>query len=368
MDEELFEIILQHSRTYPEMEPVDYVKLLYQNEFGCAHFINDPVDRMETLWNEYYSLPACKQETGSELYMEPIGNGLCRIFLTPGQEMKSFLPLLNLLCSATANSHLGSQIRFRQKLELLQNMAQNGLLCAGQDEIKSFLDEYIRFGGGPVHHSRKYKETYNPHYRVVKASYYAYLPVFKAVMKLLETHKGKEPVILALDGRCGSGKSFLANLLAEVFGCSVFHMDDFYLPLQDRNADWMSQPAGNIDRARFLKEVLVPLNKGETIQYRPYSCRSGEMLPPRAVQPGRFAVVEGSYSLHPDFRVFYDYRVFLTCSPNVQQRRIFLRGDGQSLHNFLETWIPLEEQYITAMNVVDICDLTLDTSGFADFV
>lgn len=365
MDEELFEIILRHSRAYPAMEPVDYVKLLYQNEFGCAHFTSDPIDRMECLWEEFRSLPAHKGEKEEEPRMEPIGNGLCRIFLTPGEKMKQFLPLLNLMCSATARTHLGSRIRLTQKLEFLRNMAKKGLLCADEDEINSFLDEYIDSGGGLVHHSRRYKEAYHPHYRVVKAPYYAYVSVFQAVMKLLDAHEGKQPIILAVDGRCGSGKSYLADLLAEVFGCEVFHMDDFFLPVRDRHADWMSEPAGNIDRARFLNDVLVPLQEGENIQYRPYSCKQGQMLPPREVKNGRLAIVEGSYSLHPDFREFYDYRVFLTCSPNVQQRRIFLRGNGSRLHDFLETWIPLEEQYIAAMNVIDICDLTLDTSAFA---
>ncbi|MFU0832230.1 MAG: DNK domain-containing protein [Oscillospiraceae bacterium] len=369
MDEELFEIILRHSRAYPEMEPVDYVKLLYQNEFGCAHAIRDPFQGMESLWEEFRSLPAHEGETEQEPCMEPIGNGLCRIFLTPGERMKQFLPLLNLMCSATARTHLGSRTRLTQKLEFLRSMAENGLLCATKNEINSFLNTYINSGGGMVRHSHRYKEAYHPHYRVVKASYYAYLPVFQAVMKLLDAHEGdvdKKPVILAVDGRCGSGKTFLAKLLAEVFGCEVFHMDDFFLPVRDRQADWMLQPAGNIDRARFLNEVLIPLKKGENIQYRPYSCQKGETLPLRTVKPGRLAIVEGSYSLHTDFRKFYDYRVFLTCSSNVQQRRIFLRGNGSRLHDFLETWIPLEERYITAMNVIDICDLTIDTSDFTN--
>ena len=36
--------------------------------------------------------------------------------------------------------------------------------------------------------------------------------------------------LLAIDGRCGSGKSTLAAHMAQVFGCPVFHMDDFFLP------------------------------------------------------------------------------------------------------------------------------------------
>lgn len=368
MDEKLFEEILWHSRAYPYMEPTDFVKLLYQNEFGCSHFMTDPERSLERLREEFDSLPVPEETACRRPRMESIGNGLCRIFLEPCFQTEELLPLLNLMCVATARTHLGNQIRLQRKLQLLGRMAAKGLLCVGREEMDSFLERYAASGCGPVGHSGAYKEKYDPHYRVVKSAYYFYLPVFQAVMERMRSHCGPGPEILALDGRCGSGKSFLAGLLAEVFGCSVFHMDDFYLPPERRGEEWISQPAGNIDRGRFLKEVLVPLRSGEKICYRPYSCTRGTMLPPKDVQPGRLAVVEGSYSLHPDFRDSYDYRVFLTCLSNVQQRRIFLRSDGNRLHDFLEWWIPAEERYFEAMKVRESCDLTLDTSGFENFI
>ncbi|QAT50890.1 hypothetical protein EQM14_14555 [Caproiciproducens sp. NJN-50] len=364
MDEKLFEVILWHSRAYPRMEPVDYVKLLYQNEFGCSHLGPDPGHNLEKLKEEYDSLPVPEESAGQGPRMESIGNGLCRIFLEPGPATEKFLPLLNLMSAATANTHLGNRTRLLRKLELLGDMAAKGLLCVGREEMDSFLRQYAASGYGPVRHSGAYRENYGPHYRVVKAAYSFYLPVFRAVMERMHSHPGQRPEIFALDGRCGSGKSFLAGLLSEVFGCSVFHMDDFYLPPERREKEWMSQPGGNIDRERFLKEVLVPLHSGEKISYRPYSCRRGTMLPPVDVQPGGLAVVEGSYSLHTDFRACYDYRVFLTCLPNVQQQRIFLRSGGNRLHDFLEWWIPAEERYFEAMKVKESCDLTLDTSNF----
>ena len=34
-------------------------------------------------------------------------------------------------------------------------------------------------------------------------------------------------VIVAIDGKCTSGKTTLASQLAEIYDCNVFHMDDF---------------------------------------------------------------------------------------------------------------------------------------------
>ncbi|QNK39242.1 uridine kinase family protein [Caproicibacter fermentans] len=369
MEEELTEVILWHSRAYPHMKPADYVKLLYQNEFGCSHFLKDPGQSLDRLKEEFFSLPAPKGNTGRGPRMEPIGNELCRVFLEPGQQTEEFLPLLNRMQSATARTYEGNRMRFQKKLSLLRNMAAKGQLTVGGEEMDAFLSRYVSSGCEPIGHSPEYQKYYSPHYRVAKAAYYAYLPVFRAVMKLTASHNvnARRPVLLALDGRCGSGKSYLAGLLREVFGCNVFHIDDFYVPQERRDADWMKQPGGNIDRERLLKEVLQPLREGRKVVYCPYSCQKGAMLPPVEAEPKPLAVVEGSYCLHPDFRNFFDYRVFLTCLPNVQQRRIFLRGDGKRLHDFLEKWIPAEERYLEEMKIGDFCDLALDTSGFEDF-
>ena len=36
--------------------------------------------------------------------------------------------------------------------------------------------------------------------------------------------------LVAVDGRCGSGKSTLSELAARRLHCPLFHMDDFFLP------------------------------------------------------------------------------------------------------------------------------------------
>ena len=40
----------------------------------------------------------------------------------------------------------------------------------------------------------------------------------------------QDQVIIAIDGKCTSGKTTLASKLAEIYDCNVFHMDDFFLP------------------------------------------------------------------------------------------------------------------------------------------
>lgn len=95
--------------------------------------------------------------------------------------------------------------------------------------------------------------------------------VLQAVQALPQ---GRQPLIVALDGRCASGKTTLAALLLQRTGCSVVHMDHFFLRPEQRTRERLEQPGGNVDYERFLAEVLEPLRAGKDCSYRPTTASS----------------------------------------------------------------------------------------------
>jgi len=141
-------------------------------------------------------------------------------------------------------------------------------------------------------------------------------------------------------------------------------MDDFYLPPEQRLPDWQQQPAGNMDLRRFLAEVLLPACRGEAVRCRPYNCQSGAFGPERLALPHRLTVVEGSYSLPPLLAPHYSLRLFLTCAPAEQARRL-RRREGGYYDRFEKVWIPLEERYLRACSPADGA-MTIDTTTFFD--
>ena len=173
---------------------------------------------------------------------------------------------------------------------------------------------------------------------------------------------GAAPALLAIDGRCGSGKSTLAAWLAEQLPCNLVHMDDFYLPMDRRRPDWAEHPGANMDFARLRQEVLAPLLAGSPAQYRAYVCRLGGMAEPRTLPAGGLTLVEGSYALHPDLEVPFACKVFVTCDPACQRRRLQAR-EGERFEDFARRWIPLEEGYLTACAPEKTCDFVLDTTA-----
>ena len=171
-----------------------------------------------------------------------------------------------------------------------------------------------------------------------------------------------KPLVLALDGRCGSGKTTLANTLARQFPAStILHTDDFYLPTADRVPGWEQIPCANMNLARLRDEALRPAYEGQPVPYRAYSCREGRCLPVQQLSAQPLVILEGSYSHHPLLAGYETLRVFVTCSKPEQTRRLQAR-EGARCADFAARWIPLEEAYFAQYNVEVKADFAIDTT------
>ena len=168
----------------------------------------------------------------------------------------------------------------------------------------------------------------------------------------------KDRVIVAIDGKCTSGKTTLAAKLAEIYDCNVFHMDDFFLRPEQRTPARFAEVGGNVDYERFREAVLLPLQAGQPFSYRPFDCSTLALSGPIQVALRKLNIVEGTYSQHPHFGDPYDLKVVLTVTPELQRERILQRP--AVLHRrFFEEWIPMENRYFQCWKIEEICDLVL---------
>ena len=169
----------------------------------------------------------------------------------------------------------------------------------------------------------------------------------------------RERVLVAIDGGSASGKTTLGALLQSIYACPVFHMDDFFLRPEQRTPERFSEPGGNVDRERFLSEVLLPLREGKAVDYRRFDCKTFTIASPRRIEPGRLNIIEGAYAMHPDLAPYYDLTVFLAVSAEKQRERILKRNTPAQAELFFDRWIPFEQRYFAALNVPERCDLTI---------
>lgn len=70
-------------------------------------------------------------------------------------------------------------------------------------------------------------------------------PVVQAIKQLQEEKReSEETLLVAIDGRCGSGKTTLGEYLKQIFDCNLFRMDDFFLRMEQRTPQRLKETGG----------------------------------------------------------------------------------------------------------------------------
>lgn len=180
------------------------------------------------------------------------------------------------------------------------------------------------------------------------------VPILEAIEKIDSPVK-----VVAIDGRCASGKTTLAKQLAEVTGAGIIHMDDFFLPQELRTQERLQEPGGNIHYERFKEEVLPSLKLPNHFDYNCFDCGKMCISGKRSISAGVLRIVEGAYSCHPYFGKYMNLKVYSDVVALEQRKRIKERDGERMLENFLGQWIPMEEKYFTEFRIRENADIVV---------
>jgi uridine kinase len=175
------------------------------------------------------------------------------------------------------------------------------------------------------------------------------------------------PLLVAIDGRSGVGKSTLAAVIAVRTDATVIEGDDFYAGGSD--AEWAARSAGEkvagcIDWRRLRTEALEPLLADRVATWRPFDFAAGTGLAGQPVirAPATVVILDGIYSARPELADLVDLAVLVEAEDDRVRRQRLIEREGSA---FMDAWHALwddaEDLYFTRIRPADTFDLIISS-------
>ena len=180
----------------------------------------------------------------------------------------------------------------------------------------------------------------------------------KKIRDLIAKNNLAGQIVISIDGPCGGGKTTLANEIEKEFEYNILHMDDFYLPFQKRDKNWMNIIAGHMDFDRLIEKVLKPYKEKRKTNYISYDCHSDKYLQEIPIDLDKILVIEGSYTSHPKLDEYVDLKIFVDIDKDRQVERLTKRNPSV-VDKFLSMWVPFENNYFNTLKIKENSDLVL---------
>ncbi len=330
------------------MELVDIFKLIYQNNFGCGHLVSSQSEAYDRISSEIESI----EPLDTKLVYD-IGNGYSRLDLKAVKYKGIDTKLISRIFYLSSQETKLNLDSFYNDINLLREMSDDNQINFSKKDIHSFIKKWEDEGRLPFSHSENYRKKYNPAYRVILKKYADFIELLDRI----EKQSRDNFISVAIDGRCGSGKTTLGNLISEIFCCDIIHADDFFLPLEKRTENRLSEAGGNFDYERFNSQVIDKIkSKEQSFAYDVFSCCEMKFIHKKRVSLEKLLVIEGSYCLHPYLDDIYDIKVFKDVSTQLQKERIIKRNGKECFKRFEEKWIPMEEKYFNEYSIKQKCN------------
>jgi uridine kinase len=188
-----------------------------------------------------------------------------------------------------------------------------------------------------------------------------------AVLRVLD-ERGP-PVVVALDGRSGAGKSTVAAALADRLRATVIPTDDFFAA-EITDAAWEARTAAErardgIDWRRMRRSALDPLLAGRPAVWHPFDFAAGRRADgtyatsPQAVrrEPAPVIILDGAYSARPELDDIITLSVLIEVPPAVRLARLVAREEPQFLAAWHERWDAAEDYYFSKVRPPGAFDL-----------
>lgn len=160
----------------------------------------------------------------------------------------------------------------------------------------------------------------------------------------------RRPLLIAVDGHGGAGKSTFAHRLREALGpdTALLHTDDFASPQEP--VDWWPR----------LLQVIEQLSKRQPATFEPYDWEQGKRLPPHTVAPADLVVIEGVSAGRRAWAEHLSFTIWIDADPALCRQRGMLR-DGVTAQEW-DREAEADASFFARDGVRERVDLVLDAT------
>jgi len=178
-------------------------------------------------------------------------------------------------------------------------------------------------------------------------------PILAAISKI--SLLKSTPILLAIDGPAGSGKTSLANQLSnELNSATTIHMDDLYNGWED---------ALTATLTRHLEEwILDPLIQEASVKYQKFDWTSGEYGPPVEIRDIELLILEGVGAAQARIRNQADLTIWIEVGAQIGLARVLDR-DGTQILPYMLKWQERESAHFINDQTKENCQIFIDGSN-----
>jgi len=175
----------------------------------------------------------------------------------------------------------------------------------------------------------------------------------------------QRPIVVALDGASGAGKSTVASLLARRLDAALIPLDDFFAA-DIPDAQWdeftVQEKRNNVfDWHRLRTQCIEPLLRGKRARWKAFDFESGlrddgtygMQDKPKIREPADVIIIDGAYSAGPELADLVDLAILVQVPKKERHARLRARDGFEFSQDWLRRWEPVEEYYFNNLRPRD---------------
>jgi para-aminobenzoate synthetase len=182
------------------------------------------------------------------------------------------------------------------------------------------------------------------------------------------------PIVVAIDGASGSGKSTIAQFLCRQLPAVIVPLDDFFsadIPDDQWNKFSVQERLENVfDWNRVRAVALEPLRNNVPAQWHPFDFLAGIQQDgtyplkkeETILNPAKIIMIEGSYSSCSFLADLIDLTILIDVPVKERHHRLFIREDPTFLAQWHQRWDAVEIYYFEQIKPKMFFDWIIENS------